>query len=176
MRRCGSASVKLVTPENHRKFVKDVLENRHGKTSSKESGAADMEPQALESSPRGMQRKRKHEDPSVPPEDSGKMESRFRKRGKKLVKKAGSHNDDRVAEGQSHGNERNRRNFNGDPTASRKMHMKHTKGNTKICEETEENRNCSYGKFHNTSSKRYRKPLNNSAVDKSTESENGTWL
>lgn len=127
MRRCGSASVKLATPENHRKFVKDVLENRQGKTSSKESGAADMEPQALESSPRGMQRKRKHEEPSNSPEDSGKMESRFRKRGKKLVKK-GSHNDDRLAEGQSHGNERNRRNFNGEPTASRKMHMKHTKG------------------------------------------------
>ncbi|KAF7132167.1 hypothetical protein RHSIM_Rhsim09G0183100 [Rhododendron simsii] len=93
-RRCGSAQVKLVTPEKHLNFVKGILENRHGKASSKESSATDMEPEVLESSPRRMQRRRKHEEPSIPSEEDGKVESRFRKRGMKLVKKAGSHTAD----------------------------------------------------------------------------------
>ncbi|XP_058205536.1 uncharacterized protein LOC131319347 isoform X1 [Rhododendron vialii] len=134
MRRCGSAQVKLVTPEKHLNFVKGILENRHGKASSKESSATDMEPEVLESSPRRMQRKRKREEPSIPSEEDGKVESRFRKRGMKLVKKAGSHTADRRTEGQSRGNARNKRNFNGDPTASRKTQINHTKGRKKFRE------------------------------------------
>ncbi|KAF7133075.1 hypothetical protein RHSIM_Rhsim09G0182900 [Rhododendron simsii] len=71
-----------------------LFQNRHGKASSKESSATDMEPEVLESSPRRMQRRRKHEEPSIPSEEDGKVESRFRKRGMKLVKKAGSHTAD----------------------------------------------------------------------------------
>ncbi|KAK7355184.1 hypothetical protein VNO80_14432 [Phaseolus coccineus] len=33
LRKCGSAAVKLVTPEKYRFFLKTVLENRHGKSS-----------------------------------------------------------------------------------------------------------------------------------------------
>ncbi|KAI8562287.1 hypothetical protein RHMOL_Rhmol03G0023000 [Rhododendron molle] len=98
MRRCGSAQVKLVTPEKHLNFVKGILENRHGKASSKESSATDMEPEVLESSPRRMQLKRKREEPSIPSEEDGKVNSRFRKQGMKLVKKAGSHTADRRTE------------------------------------------------------------------------------
>ncbi|KAG5555726.1 hypothetical protein RHGRI_006389 [Rhododendron griersonianum] len=87
MRRCGSAQVKLVTPEKHLNFVKGILENRHGKASPKESSATDMELEVLESSPRRMQRKRKREEPSIPSEEDGKVESRFRKRGMKLKKR-----------------------------------------------------------------------------------------
>ncbi|KAG5555729.1 hypothetical protein RHGRI_006392 [Rhododendron griersonianum] len=83
--RCGPAPVKLVTPEKHRNFVKGVLENRHGKASSKESSATDMDPEVLESSPR-MQRKRKREEPSIPSEEDSTVESRFREQGMKLVK------------------------------------------------------------------------------------------
>ncbi|KAG5555725.1 hypothetical protein RHGRI_006388 [Rhododendron griersonianum] len=112
----------------------EVIKNRHGKASPKESSATDMEPEVLESSPRRMQRKRKREEPSIPFEEDGKVESRFRKRGMKLVKKAGSHTADRQTEGQSRGNARNKRNFNGDPTASRNTQIKHTKGRKKFGE------------------------------------------
>ncbi|KAJ9565398.1 hypothetical protein OSB04_001364 [Centaurea solstitialis] len=37
MRKCGSASVKSLVPEKYRDFVKNVLENRQGKTSSQEA-------------------------------------------------------------------------------------------------------------------------------------------
>nr|ACU19897.1 unknown [Glycine max] len=33
LRKCGSAAVKLVTPEKYKVFLKTVLENRHGKSS-----------------------------------------------------------------------------------------------------------------------------------------------
>ncbi|KAK7278926.1 hypothetical protein RJT34_23965 [Clitoria ternatea] len=33
LRKCGSAAVKLITPEKYRVFLKTVLENRHGKSS-----------------------------------------------------------------------------------------------------------------------------------------------
>ncbi|KAF7132952.1 hypothetical protein RHSIM_Rhsim09G0183000 [Rhododendron simsii] len=119
MRRCGPAPVKLVTPEKHRNFVKGVWENPHSKASSKESSATDMDPEVLESSPRMMQRKRKCEEPSIPSEEDGTVESRFRERGLKLVKKAGIRTADRRTEGRPCGNARNKRNFNGHPTASR---------------------------------------------------------
>ncbi|CAJ1967597.1 unnamed protein product [Sphenostylis stenocarpa] len=33
LRKCGSAAIKLVTPDNYKFFLKTVLENRHGKSS-----------------------------------------------------------------------------------------------------------------------------------------------
>ncbi|KAF7147453.1 hypothetical protein RHSIM_Rhsim03G0026000 [Rhododendron simsii] len=181
MRRCGSAPVKLVTPEKHVNFVKGVLENRHGKASSKESSATDMElevlessprrmrwkrkreepsipsegdeipsslpelrggyvnphrkasskessatdmdPEVLESSPRMMQQKRKCGEPSIPSEEDGIVESRFREQGMKPVKKAGICTADRRTKGQPSGNARNKRNFNGLPAASRNTQM-----------------------------------------------------
>ncbi|KAI8548952.1 hypothetical protein RHMOL_Rhmol07G0313500 [Rhododendron molle] len=71
----------------------------------------------------GMQRKRKCEEPSIPSEEDGTVESRFRERGMKLVKKAGIRTADRRTEGQPRGNARNKRNFNGHPTASRNTQM-----------------------------------------------------
>ncbi|KAF7147465.1 hypothetical protein RHSIM_Rhsim03G0025700 [Rhododendron simsii] len=103
----------------------EVIKNRHGKASSKESSAADMEPEVLESSPRRMRWKRKREEPSIPSEEDGKVESRFRKRGMKLVKKAGSHTADRQIEGQSRGNARNKRNFNGYPIELKQANKAH---------------------------------------------------
>ncbi|XP_057506358.1 uncharacterized protein LOC130789581 [Actinidia eriantha] len=137
IRRCGSAPVKLLTPEKHRNFVKTVLENRHGKNSSKETGASDPNVKVLESSPRGRQRKRKHEESSILPEDHGKTELRSKKWDKKPVEKAGNSNDDRRTEGQSQGSGRNkRRKFNRDSTASlkegRNTHMKQTKESKKF--------------------------------------------
>ncbi|KAK2975135.1 hypothetical protein RJ640_010815, partial [Escallonia rubra] len=44
MRKCGSAAVKLLAPDKYRNFVKSVLENRHGKTDSKEPGSTEIEP------------------------------------------------------------------------------------------------------------------------------------
>ncbi|QCE05275.1 ribosomal RNA-processing protein 12 [Vigna unguiculata] len=41
LRKCGSAAVKLVTPEKYKFFLKNVLENRHGKSS--EAGTKDSE-------------------------------------------------------------------------------------------------------------------------------------
>ncbi|KAF7148708.1 hypothetical protein RHSIM_Rhsim03G0025600 [Rhododendron simsii] len=123
MRRCGPAPVKLVTPEKHWNFVKGVLENPHSKASSKESSATDMDPEVLESSPRMLQQKRKCEEPSIPSEEDGIVESRFREQGMKPVKKAGICTADRRTEGQPHGNARNKRNFNGLSTASRNTQM-----------------------------------------------------
>ncbi|KAF7132179.1 hypothetical protein RHSIM_Rhsim09G0172800 [Rhododendron simsii] len=114
MCKCGPAPAKLVTPEKHRNFVKGILE---------ESCATDMDPEVLESSPRMMQQKRKCEEPCIPSEEDGTVESRFRERGMKLVKKAGIRTGDRRTEGQPSGNARNKRNFNGHPTASRNTQM-----------------------------------------------------
>ncbi|GFY98211.1 ARM repeat superfamily protein [Actinidia rufa] len=76
IRRCGSAPVKLLTPEKHRNFCQNRFRgtlssslNRHGKNSSKETGASDPNVKVLESSPRGRQRKREHEESSILPED-----------------------------------------------------------------------------------------------------------
>ncbi|GFY96209.1 hypothetical protein Acr_11g0005150 [Actinidia rufa] len=162
IRRSGSAPVKLLTPEKHgcgssvpapgartgvlgqgsglekhRNFVKTVLENRHSKNSSKETGATDPDVKVLESSPRGRQPKRKHEKSSILPEEHGKTEPSSKKWETNPVKKAGISNDDRRTEGQSRGSGRNkRRNFNSDSTASQKQgrntHTKQTKVSKKF--------------------------------------------
>ncbi|WMV23855.1 hypothetical protein MTR67_017240 [Solanum verrucosum] len=43
MRKCGVAAVKSVAAEKYKNFLKTVSENRHGKSSSKEDGSAEME-------------------------------------------------------------------------------------------------------------------------------------
>ncbi|KAL6987160.1 hypothetical protein U1Q18_012915 [Sarracenia purpurea var. burkii] len=125
MRRCGSAPVKLLAPEKYRNFIKSVLENRRGKTSSKETRAAD-ELEVVESS--GTQRKRKHEEYCTPPEEDGKMESRSRKREKRFMKIVGKSSNYRSGEGQLRGSARyKRRNFRSDPKAGQKGRNTHTK-------------------------------------------------
>ncbi|KAF7131910.1 hypothetical protein RHSIM_Rhsim09G0173100 [Rhododendron simsii] len=125
MRRCGSDPVKLVTPEKHRNFVKGVLETIDiEKCALYYCFRIHMAKQvrrkvALLIWIRRMQQKRKCEKPSFPSEEDGTVESIFRERGMKLVKKAGICIADQRTEGQPRGNARNKRNFNGHPTASR---------------------------------------------------------
>ncbi|KAM7500162.1 hypothetical protein LguiA_024576 [Lonicera macranthoides] len=52
MRKCGSATIKSIASEKYKSFVKDVLENRHGKSSSKEDVSTEIEPKPSDSSSR----------------------------------------------------------------------------------------------------------------------------
>ncbi|KAM3691175.1 hypothetical protein ACJW31_09G175400 [Castanea mollissima] len=86
IRKCGSAVVESVTPEKYKSFLKTVFENRHGKTSSKESDAVDTEMMLADSSMKAsgsMLEKRKHKAMSSIPEENGSVEQRNRKREKK---------------------------------------------------------------------------------------------
>nr|POF18969.1 rrp12-like protein [Quercus suber] len=86
IRKCGSAVVESVTPEKYKSFLKTVFENRHGKTSSKESDAGDTEMMLADSSMKAsgsMLEKRKHKAMSSIPEENGSVEQRKRKREKK---------------------------------------------------------------------------------------------
>ncbi|KAL7169027.1 hypothetical protein ACSBR2_034119 [Camellia fascicularis] len=144
MRKCGVATVESLAPEKHKNFVKSVMANRHGRTSSKETGTTDQEPKVSESSPRGRQRKRKHSEFSTPSEDGGKMEPRERMWEKKHkgfipsknerirpVKEDGNSYHDR--KGQSLGSARNKtRNFNRHHTESRNTQAKQTKVSKKF--------------------------------------------
>ncbi|KAJ9695854.1 hypothetical protein PVL29_011032 [Vitis rotundifolia] len=53
VRKCGSAAVKLLTPEKYKGFVKTVLENRHSRGSSKEADDPDKEEKRPNASSRG---------------------------------------------------------------------------------------------------------------------------
>ncbi|GJT73045.1 RRP12-like protein [Tanacetum coccineum] len=55
MRKCGSASVKLLVPEKYRDFVKDVLENRQNKTSSHEGVSTETDAELSETAPKSRQ-------------------------------------------------------------------------------------------------------------------------
>ncbi|KAK4580618.1 hypothetical protein RGQ29_024312 [Quercus rubra] len=86
IRKCGSAVVESVTPEKYKSFLKTVFENRHVKTSSKESDAGDTEMMLADSSmkaSRSVLEKRKHKAMSSIPEENGSVEQRKRKREKK---------------------------------------------------------------------------------------------
>ncbi|CAL5420826.1 unnamed protein product [Camellia sinensis] len=144
MRKCGVATVESLAPEKHKNFVKSVMANRHGKTSSKETSTTDQEPKVSESSSRGRQRKRKHSEFSTPSEDGGKMEPRERMWEKKHkgfipsknermrpVKEDGNSYHDR--KGQSQGSARNKtRNFKRRQTESRNTQAKQTKVSKKF--------------------------------------------
>ncbi|XP_024982279.1 RRP12-like protein isoform X1 [Cynara cardunculus var. scolymus] len=57
MRKCGSASVKSLVPEKYRDFVKNVLENRQGKTSSQEAVTTKTEAENSDTTPKSRQKK-----------------------------------------------------------------------------------------------------------------------
>ncbi|KAK9065755.1 hypothetical protein SSX86_015156 [Deinandra increscens subsp. villosa] len=54
MRKCGSASVKSLVPPKYLDFVKNVLENRQGKTNPQETNTAGTEAGISETTPDGM--------------------------------------------------------------------------------------------------------------------------
>ncbi|RVW16575.1 hypothetical protein CK203_069389 [Vitis vinifera] len=114
VRKCGSAAVKLLTPEKYKGFVKTVLENRHNsKGSSKEADDPEKEEKRPNASSRGSdftslrQQKRGHKELGFSP--------RKRKRekqpdgigsGMKRVKKARHSNflnHEKLTEGQARG-------------------------------------------------------------------------
>ncbi|KAL8489525.1 hypothetical protein ACS0TY_025441 [Phlomoides rotata] len=61
MRKCGTAKVKALAPEKYKDFVQGVVENRHGKKSSKESGNKDAKPDHSDSSLKGQQKRKRDE-------------------------------------------------------------------------------------------------------------------
>ncbi|KAL6145229.1 hypothetical protein ACLB2K_055917 [Fragaria x ananassa] len=84
LRKCGSPSVELVTPDKYKGFVKGILENRRdGKKSSKEVATTETDMEQADSSTNRMEnRKRKELDF---PEKNGSMEHRKRKRVKEHI-------------------------------------------------------------------------------------------
>ncbi|KAI3678029.1 hypothetical protein L6452_37308 [Arctium lappa] len=57
MRKCGSASVKSLVPAKYRDFVKNVLENRQGKTSSQEAVTTKTEAENSDTTPKSTQKR-----------------------------------------------------------------------------------------------------------------------
>ncbi|KAK9290022.1 hypothetical protein L1049_008185 [Liquidambar formosana] len=148
LRKCGSAAVKFVTPEKYKGFVKTILENRHGKTSSMEAGTIDMKPASTDSS-HNWQQKSKHKDLGISSGENGSVEFRKRKREKKQflrtnephlagsssgggvnwVKNARHSNHGKPTEGRSQGNGKDKRiYFNKEPANDGKRKMERAKG------------------------------------------------
>ncbi|GMH20162.1 hypothetical protein Nepgr_022003 [Nepenthes gracilis] len=77
IRKCGSAAAESVTPEKYRAFLKNVLQNRRGKTTSQKTNSVDGEGKRGDSPANGRKRMQKNTDVE-------KNESllRKRKRGK----------------------------------------------------------------------------------------------
>lgn len=82
LRKCGSAAVKLATPEKYSGFLKTVLENRHSKTSSKESDTVEKEimlPDSSTKSSDSRPEKRKHKKLGSLPEENDSVAPRKKK-------------------------------------------------------------------------------------------------
>ncbi|GLT26550.1 hypothetical protein SLA2020_016090 [Shorea laevis] len=142
IRKCGTAAVQLATPEKYKSFVRTVLENRHGKTSSKDAGTNNTDMLLADSETKGLQR-RKQKELGILSKEKGSTEHRKRKRenrdndkltdssklrvsagggvGLKMEKRARQF--DKSTEYQSDGRKtRNKRNFKkGPPNGRRKM-------------------------------------------------------
>ncbi|CAI8602125.1 unnamed protein product [Vicia faba] len=76
IRKCGSAAVRMVTPEKYMDFLKTVLENRHGK--SNEAAANDTENTPEVSAAKGPER-RKHNNRDTQEKDSFQQKKRKNK-------------------------------------------------------------------------------------------------
>ncbi|KAI3507537.1 hypothetical protein L1887_22524 [Cichorium endivia] len=137
MRKCGSASVKSLVPEKYRDFVKDVLENRQGKTGSHEAVTTKTDPESSETTPNSGQkmkpkaagsyrneeystetRKRKRDD------KSGSYEARKFSRGGKNVDRS-----KQVKHPQ--GSKRKNTNFKSDGSGGKKQKQWTRRGNKK---------------------------------------------
>ncbi|CAI9099900.1 OLC1v1036792C3 [Oldenlandia corymbosa var. corymbosa] len=82
VRKCGVALVKSLVPLKYKDFLQSVLENRHGKTTSKDTSTSENESKPSDSSPRGLKRK-KHEDSTFLLKEGGSKVSRERPRDKR---------------------------------------------------------------------------------------------
>ncbi|XP_051138746.1 uncharacterized protein LOC127256667 isoform X2 [Andrographis paniculata] len=81
IRKCGTAAVKALAPEKYKEFVQGVVENRHGKNSSKDNGSKDDKQQASgTSSTRHPKRKREEESTVVSSKEDGYTEPGKRKK------------------------------------------------------------------------------------------------
>ncbi|KAL3533763.1 hypothetical protein ACH5RR_007284, partial [Cinchona calisaya] len=81
VRKCGTGAIKSLASQKYRDFLQNVLENRRGKTSSKETGTPETESKPSDLSQRRW-RKRKHEESTILPKEEGSTGSSKRPRGK----------------------------------------------------------------------------------------------
>ncbi|XP_061371507.1 uncharacterized protein LOC133314080 [Gastrolobium bilobum] len=88
LRKCGSAAVKLVTPEKYKGFVKTVLENRHGKSSEAVTNDAENMPE--DSSTKGLEWRKPRSSDS---QDKDSVRHKKRKREKKFETNLPSKNE-----------------------------------------------------------------------------------
>lgn len=81
MRKCGKHAVQSLIPQKYEEFFRSVSENRHGKSSSKDEGAADTESKHSDVS-RKSKRKREQGDDVVSTKEEDSTGSRKRKKEK----------------------------------------------------------------------------------------------
>nr|XP_043635247.1 RRP12-like protein [Erigeron canadensis] len=146
MRKCGSASVKSLVPEKYRDFVKNVLENRQGKTTSQEADTTEKEAVSLDTNPKGRERRKTMATGSFSKKEYS-TDTRKRKRddkpsheprkfspGEKSVhrKKEVKHVDHaKSAENPSQGGKRKNTNFKKDKSSGAKRQKQWSKESTR---------------------------------------------
>ncbi|XP_058723958.1 uncharacterized protein LOC131595592 [Vicia villosa] len=109
IRKCGSAAVRMVTPEKYMDFLKTVLENRHGK--SNEAATNDTENTPEVSAAKGPER-RKHNARDTQERDSFQQKKRKNKFERDLSSNKGpskstSNDEFRLAKRSRHSNDTN---------------------------------------------------------------------
>ncbi|KAI5396721.1 uncharacterized protein LOC127092073 isoform X1 [Lathyrus oleraceus] len=109
IRKCGSAAVRMVTPEKYMDFLKTVLENRHGK--SNEAATNDTENTPEVSAAKGPER-RKHNNRDTQEKDSFQQKKRKNKFERHLSSNKGpskstSNDEFRLAKRSRHSNDTN---------------------------------------------------------------------
>ncbi|CAI9761159.1 unnamed protein product [Fraxinus pennsylvanica] len=104
MRKSGSGTIKALVPEKYKHFVLGVIENRHGKTSSKVAETTESRPEISDSTPKWHQ-KRKFVGSAISSKEEG---SRGPKRTRdkiqdagKSFKRVGDFNHDHLKRGKS---------------------------------------------------------------------------
>lgn len=97
IRKCGSAAVRVVTPEKYMDFLKTVLENRHGK--SNEAAAKDTENTPEDSSGKGLERRK--------PKSSDTQEKDSIKQYKRKKFESTKNDEFRLAKRSRYSNDRN---------------------------------------------------------------------
>ncbi|KAG6694233.1 hypothetical protein I3842_09G038600 [Carya illinoinensis] len=121
LRKCGSAAVGSVTPEKYKSFLKTVVENRHNKTNSKESGTGDTEMMPAYSSTKAsdsMPDKRRHKKWAYPSKENDSGEQRKAKREKKNNSRTPGSNKGHWSNGSSSGLRSTNRDMHSDNAKS----------------------------------------------------------
>ncbi|KAL2501748.1 ARM repeat superfamily protein [Forsythia ovata] len=122
MRKSGSGAIKALVPEKYKHFVQGVLENRHGKTSSKVAGTTETKPELSDLSPKRHQKRKFVGSAILSKEEGSRGPKRTREKKQdagKSSKRIGDYNHDHLKRGKSNQPQ------GGDTGA--KKHMERTK-------------------------------------------------